>query len=175
MSVSPITSEWLNIFVIAVLTAKLENCFLLFNSKSVLSSSYNFYLQLCWKNSETVLKPRKNTNFFCLVIYLSTEPGLYSVACESSYFFGKRWKYGKEPCTWYGNLFCAIFLFTRPLGIIHCEKIRVQSNPLKRYQNVKISIATSKAQSQYLKHNHKWTIWQILLMVILHVFIERKY
>ena len=35
-------------------------------------------------------------------------------------------------------------------------------------------IATSKAQSQYLKRNHKWTIWQILLMLIPHMIIERS-
>ena len=41
--------------------------------------------------------------------------------------------------------------------------------PLKRYQNVKTSMATSKAQSQYLNHNHK-----LHHMLHLHMFIERK-
>ena len=62
-----------------------------------------------------------------------------------------------------GTYFAPSSLFTQPLGIIHRGKIHVPSNPLKHYQNFKTSITTSKAQSQYLKHNHKWTIWQILL------------
>ena len=40
MDISPITSEWSHVFIIA--TAKLENCFILFNNKNVPSSSYNF-------------------------------------------------------------------------------------------------------------------------------------
>ena len=40
MDISPITSEWSHIFIIA--TAKLENCFTLFNNKNDLSLSYNF-------------------------------------------------------------------------------------------------------------------------------------
>ena len=54
-------------------------------------------------------------------------------------------------------------------------KICVQSNTLARYENVKTSIATSKSQSQYLKHNHKWTIWQILLTLILRIHIQWSY
>ena len=46
-------------------------------------------------------------------------------------------------------------LFMQASGIIHSGKVHVQSNPLKHDQNVKASITTSKAQSQYLKHNHK--------------------
>ena len=40
--------------------------------------------------------------------------------------------------------------------------------PLKRYQDVKTSMATSRAQSQCLNHNHK------LHMLHLHMFVERK-
>ena len=69
-----------------------------------------------------------------------------------------------------GTWFASSSFFTQISGIIHRGKIRVQSNPLKRYQSIKTSIAKSKAQSQYLQHNHKWTIWQILLMLILHMF-----
>ena len=102
-----------------------------------------------------MLKPRKNTNFFCLVIYLEeTEPGLYSVACESSYFLGKDGNMEKKYLVWEPTL-RHLSLFTQASGIIQCGKIRVQSNPLKRYQNVKASIAKSKAQSRYLKHNRK--------------------
>ena len=36
-------------------------------------------------------------------------------------------------------------LFTQAFGIIHRGKIHVQGNLLKRYQDVKTSIATSKA------------------------------
>ena len=43
MNISRITSEWSHIFIIAIMTAKLENCFILFNNKYVMSSTYNFY------------------------------------------------------------------------------------------------------------------------------------
>ena len=43
MDISPIISEWSHIFIMATMTAKLENCFILFINKNVLSSSYNFY------------------------------------------------------------------------------------------------------------------------------------
>ena len=46
-------------------------------------------------------------------------------------------------------------LFEQASEIIYRGKIRFQSNPLKRYQNAKTSIATSKAQSQYLKKKYK--------------------
>ena len=52
--------------------------------------------------------------------------------------------------TWYGKLFWAIFFIYEGIwDNTPREKIRVQSNPLKRYQNVKASIATS-----HQKHNH---------------------
>ena len=89
------------VFLIAIMTAKLENCFILFNSTYVFSSSYNFYWQLYQKNSKTVLKPRKNTDFFCLVIYLKeTEPRLCSVACESLYYLGKDGNMEKKYLVW---------------------------------------------------------------------------
>ena len=49
-----------------------------------------------------------------------------------------------------GTYFAPSSLFTQALGVIHRGKVCIQSTPLKRYQNVKTSIATSKAQSQYL-------------------------
>ena len=39
MNISPITSEWSHTFIIAIITAKLENWFILFYDKNVLSSS----------------------------------------------------------------------------------------------------------------------------------------
>ena len=74
-----------------------------------------------------------------------------------------RWKYGKEMLAM-GTYFAPSSLFTQASGIIHRGKIRVQSNPLKRYHNVKTSIAKPKVQSQYLKHYHAHVM-----------FIERKY
>ena len=75
-----------------------------------------------------------------------------------------------------GAYFTPCSLFTQVSGIIHRGKARIQRNPLKCYlSNVKTSVAISKAQSQYRKHNHKRTIWEILLMLILHMFIERRY
>ena len=51
--------------------------------------------------------------------------------------------------TWYGNLFWAIFFIYEGIrDNTPREEIRVQSKPLKRYQNVKTSIATS-----HQKHN----------------------
>ena len=49
-----------------------------------------------------------------------------------------------------GTYFGPCSLFTKTSGIIHRGKIRVQSNPLKRYGNIKASIAASNAQSRYL-------------------------
>ena len=49
-----------------------------------------------------------------------------------------------------GTYFAPSSLFTQALGVIHRGKVCIQSNPLKRYQNAKTSIATSKAQPQYL-------------------------
>ena len=42
MNIYPITSEWSHIFIITTMTAKLENCFILFINKNVVSSS-SFY------------------------------------------------------------------------------------------------------------------------------------
>ena len=73
----------------AIMPAKLENCFILFNNENVLGSSYTF-------NSKALLKARKNTDFFCLVIYLKeTEPGQCSDCLRIFVLIGKRWKYGK--------------------------------------------------------------------------------
>ena len=63
-----------------------------------------------------------------------------------------------------GIYFAPSSLLTQASVIIHRGTIRVQSNPLKRYHNVKTSIAKPKAQSQYLKHDHAHAM-----------FIERKY
>ena len=50
---------------------------------------------------KTVLKPRKNTDFFCSVIYIKeTEPALCSVACEFSYYLGKDWNMEKKCLVW---------------------------------------------------------------------------
>ena len=68
--------------------------------------------------------------------------------------FGKRWKYEKEILGM-GTYFALFLLIAQALGIIHRGKIRVPSNLGKRYQNVKTSIGTSKAESQYLKHNRR--------------------
>ena len=101
MNICPIiTSEWSHIFIIAIMTAKLENCFILFIHKNVLNSS-SFLLTVTLKNSKTVLKLRKNTDFFCLVIYLKeTEPRLCSVACQSSYYLGKDGNMEKKYLLW---------------------------------------------------------------------------
>ena len=121
------------------------------------------------KNSKTVLNHAKH-RFFCLIIHLKeTEPRLCSVACESSSYLEKGGNMEKKYLVWEPIL--RYLLYLRRSGIIHRGKIRVQNNTLKRYQNVKTSVATSKAQPQYLKHNHKWTIWQIVLPLILHMFI----
>ena len=117
INISLSTSEWLHIFIIAIMTAQKitetadlvtfteeilnekihflcsewqQNCFILFNNKTVYSSSYIFFLTIILKNSKTVLKPRKNTDFFCLKIYLKEEePGLCSIVCEPLYYLGK--------------------------------------------------------------------------------------
>ena len=101
MNISPITSEWSHIFIIAIWHQ---------NWKTVLSCSITkmFWVHLIIftdnyikKNSKTVLKPCKNTIFFCLVIYLKeTEPGLCSVACQSSYYLGKDGNMEKKYLLW---------------------------------------------------------------------------
>ena len=70
--------------------------------------------------------------------------------------------------TWYGNLFYVVFFIYAGFGDNTKWEDTYSKQPLKRYQNVKTSTATSKAQSQYLKHNHK------LHKLHLHMFIEKK-
>ena len=57
--------------------------------------------------------------------------------------------------TWYGNLFCVVFFIYAGIGDNTQWEDACSNQTLKRYQNVKTSMAASKAQSQYLKHNHK--------------------
>ena len=91
-----------------------------------------------------MLKPRKNTDFFFLVIYLKeTEPGLKSVACKSWYYLGKDGNIGKEVLGM-GTYFAPSSLFMQASRIIHRGKICVQGHPLERYLNVKTSIFERK-------------------------------
>ena len=104
---------------------------------------FYFLLTVILKNSITVCKPRKNTYFFCLVIYVKEAEPVYVTLHANLCITWEKLEIQKRNAR-HGNLFCTIFFIYAASGLIHHGKIRVQSNPLKSYQNVKISISTSK-------------------------------
>ena len=89
-----------------------------------------------------MLKPRKNTDFFFLVIYLKeTQSRLKSIAFESSYYLGKDGNIGKEVLGMV-TCFAPSSLFTQASGITHRGKI-CSNQPIKT--NPKLT---------HQKHNH---------------------
>ena len=89
-----------------------------------------------------MLKPRRSTGFFWLVIYLKeTEPGLSSVACEPSYYLGKD-----------GNMENT-YLVWKPI-LSHLLYLRIGDNTTWEDTCSKQPIATL-SKCQHLKHNHK--------------------
>ena len=89
MIISPITSEWSHIFIMAIMLAKLKNLLLtmLKTKKQCLKYAKTPIFSAHW-----FMLKRQNLNYVV-------------IACKSSYYLGKDWNRN----TWYWNLFCAIF------------------------------------------------------------------
>ena len=81
--------------------------------------------------------------------------------------FGKRWKYVRGILGM-GTYFASFFFIHAGTWDTTQWEDTCSKQPLKGYQNVKKSTSTSKAQSQYVNHNHK------LHMLHLHMLVERK-
>ena len=81
--------------------------------------------------------------------------------------FGKRWKYVREILGM-GTYFTSFFFIYADIWDTTQWEDTCSKQPLQRYQNVKTSMATSKAEAHYLNHNHK------LHMLHLYMFVGRK-
>ena len=110
-----------------------------------------------------MLKPRKNTDFFYWKIYLKgIEPGLCSVACESSYYLWEKMEIWKRN-TWYENLFCSVVFIYAGIGDNTLSKDTCSKQPIKTLSKCRNKYRNIKS----IKHNHNFTIWQILFALIL--------
>ena len=98
-----------------------------------------------------MLKPRKDTDFCYLVIYLKeTEPGLCSVACESSYYLGKDGNMEKKYLVW-EPIYDIFFIYAGIADNTSWEKtcskqtVKTLSKCQNKYRNIKSTITMSKA------------------------------
>ena len=110
-------------------------------------------------------KPRKNTDFFCLVIYLLQTEADYVALLVNLHIIWEKMEIRKRN-TCYGNIFCTIFFIYAAIGDNTPWEDTCSKQPIKtlsKFQNKYHNIKSIITISQYLKYNHKWTIWQILL------------
>ena len=121
-----------------------------------------------------MLRPCKNTDLFCLVIYLKeSEPGLRSVVANLRIIWEKMviWK----RSAWDGNLFCTIFFIYAGIWDNAPWEDTCSKQPFKTLSKCQNKHCNIKRQYNIYSIITKWTIWQILLLLIVHMFIGRKY